>query len=73
MVIRGLWPWRPVTSQSQSLDSGLPLNTCPERLIVEKDKQTTAYWDGKIWPVSAEVQNWVEKNCPGALEGAKQP
>lgn len=47
---------------------GLPPNTCPERLIIEKDKQTTAYWDGKILPVSSEVQNWVEENCPGVLE-----
>lgn len=46
----------------------LPANTCPERLIIKKDKQTTAYWDGKILPVSGDVQNWVETNCPGALE-----
>ncbi len=50
--------------------SGLPPNTCPDRLITEKDKQTTAYWNGKILPVSGEVQNWVEENCPGVL---KQP
>lgn len=47
---------------------GLRPNTCPERLITEKDKQTIAYWNGKIWPVSGEVQNWIEANCPGVLE-----
>ena len=72
MVKRGLWPWRPVTSQDQTLDSGLPPNTCPERLIVEKDKQTTADWNGKTLPVSAEVQNWIEENCPGVLERAEK-
>ena len=46
---------------------GLPQNTCPDRLVTEKDKQTTAYWDGKILPVSGEVQNWVEANCPGVI------
>ncbi len=61
------------TGQEVSSDSGLPLNTCPERLITEKDKQTTAYWDGKILPVSGEAQNWVEENCPGVLENIKQP
>lgn len=50
---------------------GLPASTCPERLITEKDQQTTAYWQGKILPVSGEVQNWVEKNCPGVIERLK--
>ncbi|MBI4065081.1 hypothetical protein HY409_01800 [Candidatus Gottesmanbacteria bacterium] len=50
---------------------GLPPNTCPERLITERDKQTTAYWNGKTLTVSGEVQNWVEENCPGALERAE--
>lgn len=49
--------------RSSGSGQGLPANTCPERLIIEKDKQTTAYWDGKILPVSGQVQNWVEKNC----------
>ncbi len=71
MVKRGLWPWRPVTSQNQSQDSGLPSSICPERLTVEKDKQTTAYWNGKTFLVSADMQNWVEKNCPETLEKAK--
>src|SRR3990172_4377392 len=61
MVKRGLWPWRPVTSQRGSQDSGLPPNICPQRLIVEKDKQTTAYWGGKTFSVSADVHNWVEE------------
>lgn len=47
---------------------GLPLNICPERLVIEKDKQTTAYLNGKILPVSRQVQNWVEKNCPETLK-----
>ncbi len=47
--------------------SGLPPNTCPNRLIMEKDKPTLAYWNGKILPVSGEAQNWVEENCPGVL------
>jgi len=72
MVKRGLWPWRPVTSQGKSQNLGLPPNTCPKRLIVEKDKQTTAYWNGKTLPVSAEVQNWIEENCPGVLERAEK-
>ncbi len=46
---------------------GLPPGICPERMVIEKDKQTTAYWNGKILPVSGEVQDWVEKNCPGVL------
>ncbi|MBI2617536.1 hypothetical protein HYW55_05345 [Candidatus Gottesmanbacteria bacterium] len=46
----------------------LPPNTCPERLITKKDKPTTVYWNGKTFPVAAEEQKWVEKNCPGVLE-----
>lgn len=46
----------------------LPPNTCPDRLIIEKDKPTTAYWNGKILEVASEEQNWVEKNCPEALQ-----
>ncbi len=53
--------------------SGLPPNICPERLVIEKDKQTIAYSNGKFLPVSGEVQNWVEQNCPGVLENSKQP
>lgn len=53
--------------RSSGSKPGLPLNICPERLIIEKDKPTTAYLNGKILPVSGEVQNWVEKNCPGML------
>ncbi len=52
---------------------GLPPNICPDRLIIEKNKQTTAYWGGKILPVSGEVQNWVEENCPGVVERIEQP
>lgn len=55
-------------SHRGSSKGGLPLNICPERLIIEKDKPTTAYLNGKILPVSGEVQNWVEANCPGVLE-----
>lgn len=47
---------------------GLPPDTCPQRLVTEKDKPTIAYLDGKVLPVSGEVQNWVEANCPGVLE-----
>lgn len=50
--------------RSSGSKPGLPANICPERLIIEKDKPTTAYWEGKILPVSGEAQNWVEKNCP---------
>lgn len=46
----------------------LPSNTCPERLITEKDKPTVIYWDGKTFPVAAEEQKWIEENCPEALE-----
>lgn len=56
------------TEQNKQRQGGLPPNTCPERLVTEKDKQTTAYLGGKILSVSGEVQEWVEQNCPGALE-----
>lgn len=58
------------TNKGQQTNSipGLPPNICPERMVTEKDKPTTAYLDGKILPVSGEVQNWVEANCPEALE-----
>ncbi len=56
---------------SSSSTPTLPPNICPERLVAEKDKQTTAFWDGKILLVSGEVQNWVEENCPEALEKVK--
>lgn len=46
----------------------LPSKTCPDRLIIEKDKPTTAYWDGKTLEVASEEQNWVEQNCPGVLQ-----
>lgn len=46
----------------------LPVNTCPEKLITEKDKQTAVIFNGKIVPVSAEEQKWVEQNCPKVLE-----
>ena len=55
-------------SISASSQPGLPSNTCPERLIIEKDIPTTAIWNGKVLPVSGEVQNWVEQNCPGVME-----
>lgn len=55
-------------SHRGSIKGGLPLNMCPQRLIIEKDKPTTAYLDGKILPVSGDAQNWVEKNCPKATE-----
>lgn len=51
--------------RSSGSGSVAPANTCPERLIMVKDKQTTAVWDGKILPLSAEGQHWVEANCPG--------
>jgi len=51
----------------------LPPNTCPDRLITQKDKQTAVYWNGKTLPVSADEQKWVEQNCPGALENLKRP
>lgn len=51
-----------------SRKGGLPLNKCPERLVLEKDKPAAAYLNGKILPVSGEVQNWVEANCPGVLD-----
>lgn len=56
------------TGQQGVLSKVLPPNTCPERLITEKDKPTVIYWNGKTFPVAAEEQNWVEANCPGALE-----
>lgn len=46
----------------------IPAKTCPERLVIEKGKQAMAEWEGKILPLSGEVQNWIEKNCSGALE-----
>ena len=46
----------------------LPPKTCPERLTEEKDKPTTAYWNGKTLEVAAEEQKWVEQNCPGVLQ-----
>lgn len=52
---------------------GLPPNTCPDRLTTQKDKPTTAYWNGRTLSVSGVVQNWVEKNCPGALDRTDQP
>lgn len=54
-------------SHRGSSKGGFPLNICPERLIIEKDKPTTAYLNGKILLVSGEVQNWVEANCPGVI------
>ena len=45
----------------------LPPNTCPDRLITSKDKQTAVYWNGKTQPVDAEEQKWIEQNCPEAL------
>jgi len=56
------------TGQQGVSSKVLPSDTCPERLISEKDKQTTVYWDGKTLPVSAEEQSWVEQNCPEALQ-----
>ncbi len=64
--------WGQQGNQSDST-SGLPPNTCPDRLITEKDKSTTAYWNRKTLTVSGEVQNWVEENCPGVLERIEQP
>ncbi|MBI2613276.1 MAG: hypothetical protein HYW62_00670 [Candidatus Levybacteria bacterium] len=46
----------------------LPPNTCPDRLITKKGKQTVIYWDERTLPVSADEQKWVEQNCPGAIE-----
>ncbi len=62
---RGL---RKNTGQQAVSAKVLPPNTCPKRLITEKDKQTTVYWNGKILPVAAEEQKWVEQNCQEALE-----
>lgn len=56
------------TEQQGVSSKVLPPNTCPDRLITEKDKQTAVYWDGKTLPVSADEQKWVEQNCPGALQ-----
>lgn len=56
------------TGQEGVSSKVLPPNTCPDRLIIEKDKPTTVYWNGKTLPVAAEEQNWVEANCPGVLE-----
>ncbi|MBI2019864.1 hypothetical protein HYS94_00375 [Candidatus Daviesbacteria bacterium] len=56
------------TGQQGVSSKVLPPNTCPERLITEKDKPTTIYWNGKTLPVAAEEQQWVEQNCPGVLE-----
>lgn len=60
-------------AESTNSIPGLPPNTCPERLITQKDKPTTAYLNGQTLPVSGDVQNWVEKNCPGTVERANQP
>ncbi|MBI4089204.1 MAG: hypothetical protein HY424_00695, partial [Candidatus Levybacteria bacterium] len=56
------------TGQQGVSSKVLPPNTCPERLITEKDKQTTVYWNGQTLPVAGEEQSWVEENCPGVLE-----
>ncbi len=46
----------------------LPPNTCPERMIEEKDKPIVAYLNGKKLDVADKEQRWVEQNCPGVLE-----
>ena len=56
------------TGQQEVSSKVLPPDTCPERLITEKDKPTTVYWNGKTLVVAAEEQKWVEQNCPGVLE-----
>ncbi len=61
---RGLVNQQAVSSDSISR---LPLNTCPDRLIVEKDKQTVAYWNGTTLSVGEKEQKWIEENCPGVL------
>ncbi len=58
------------TGQQEVSPKVLPPNTCPERLITEKDKPTTVYWNGKNLVVAAEEQKWVEQNCPGALQNS---
>lgn len=59
----------PKNAQGQ-VDStpGFPSNICPDRLIIKKDKPTTARWNGKTLEVVKDEQNWVEQNCPGALK-----
>jgi len=61
----GRWVQQGTTSDSTP---SLPPNTCPERLITEKDKPTVVYWKGKTLPISADEQKWVEENCPGTLQ-----
>ncbi len=56
------------TGQQGVSSKVLPPNTCPDRLITSKDKQTAVYWNGKTLPVAGEEQKWVEQNCPEALE-----
>lgn len=64
LLVLGFFAFQIYVLHNSYSKSGLSSNTCPERLIVEKDKQTKALWKGKILPVSGEVQNWVEQNCP---------
>ncbi|MBI2595605.1 hypothetical protein HYW46_02615 [Candidatus Daviesbacteria bacterium] len=56
------------TGQQVVSSKVLPPNTCPERLITEKDKQTTIIFNGKTIPVSADEQKWIEQNCKEALQ-----
>lgn len=61
--------WEEQSTSSVS-EHKLPPNTCPERLIEKKDKQTTVYLYGKTFLLTDEDQKWVEVNCPAVL---KQP
>ncbi len=51
----------------------LPANTCPDKLveIVRETSETSItviYWKGRTYQSSAEIYNFVEKNCPGVIE-----
>lgn len=58
------------TQRQEQVDTAprLPAKTCPEKLIIEKGKPTTAYWNGQTLEVADSEQKWVEQNCPGALK-----
>ena len=78
MVKRGLWPWRPVTSQNQSGGQNnsnfapmLPANTCPDKLVERKDQPTLAYQNGVAMLVPQDVDQWVRANCPGVLQNGE--
>lgn len=71
MVKTGWWQkYRSGSTGRQNQSNSVPLlppNTCPDRLVTEKDKQTVVYWNGKTLQVAAEEQQWVEQNCPASL------